>query len=185
MSHKLVYFCMIPSDMVNTSSNPARYSQWVARWEKCKGQVTTDPQPWTVDDPVTLINERKMWTSLSALINSRPELETLVEVYANPEGLEVHVAPTSASQEDVTVNIASPTVSRVHQALPWKGEAPTKPLFNTLIRYHYRLPTAILAVAPRFGGELPALARIMIVHMHLLGITALRPQHFPCFLALR
>ena len=186
---------MIPSDTVNTDSQTSnKYSEWVTRWKKFKGFVTTDPQPWKIDDPDILLRGKKLWGNLSLVIQSRNELKTQIEV--QPDGLDFRPTDTSLSQDipSAIVEMSNraaalelkhkgiqgsvPSSNRgaeqqftaaSHGTLPWKGSPDAQLVFDTLVGFNYRLPTAIAAVAPRFGGELPALARILIEHKHLQG----------------
>jgi hypothetical protein len=194
VNHKLVYFCMIPSDIVDADSQPpSKYSDWVRRWKRYKGYITTDPQPWKIDDPEILVREKKMWPSLNHLLQSRPELSILIEV----------IDRASGSLADTSLNFIPPAVVEVSKraaalelkyrniqassshsgpgplssvpfsldgSVPWQGAAEAAPLFKVLVDFNYRLPTAIAAVAPRFGTELPALTRMLIEHRQLPGL---------------
>jgi hypothetical protein len=188
---------MIPSEMVNADSQTAsKYSEWIARWKKFKGFVTTDPQPWKIDDPDVLLKGKKLWGNLSLLIQSRNELKTQIEVQSQPESFDIRPTDTSLSQDisQAVVELSNRAVAlelkhkgihgsapasnrgleqqntvAFHGTLPWKGSPDAQLVFDILVGFNYRLPTAIAAVAPRFGGELPALARILIEHKHLHG----------------
>ena len=185
---------MIPSDLVDAhSQKPSKYSEWVNNWKRFKGYITTHAQPWKVDDPKSLEREKKLWKSLSDLIESRrSELSHLIEISTDPIGSfdilgEAHAIPPAVvevSNRAAALELkyrggqaaaapssrgAAAVPYNFDSVLPWQGSAEAQPIYTILVNFNYRLPTAIAAVAPRFGAELPALARILIEHKHLPG----------------
>jgi hypothetical protein len=188
--HKKVYFCKIPSDIANAESTlPPKFSAWVKKWKQYEGSLTTEPQPWNIDDPKKLATDKKIFpqlreeevSSLHQFLKSRPELSKRIDIEssksAGPSSAEFsnraaalalnYRAVQAASQPGPGHTAAAPRA--LGDPLPWQGAAASAPLFKVLVDFNYRLSTAVAAVAPRFGAELPALTRILIEHRRLAG----------------
>jgi hypothetical protein len=174
--HNMVYM------NVSSSGEWASFSRW----------VTIHPEPWAEEsDPVELLQSNMLFPTLEALCEALPELTQRIDP-STGERMQDHVQAEQEQTRPANKADHSAPAAPLHTVTQgqgdaravtqgqgdaravlftkprgWMGDYADKDLYQLLPYNNYMLSTAIAATASRYGGELPALIRIMIVHNHI------------------
>uniref|UniRef100_A0A6U2E2N2 PDZ domain-containing protein n=3 Tax=Hemiselmis andersenii TaxID=464988 RepID=A0A6U2E2N2_HEMAN len=167
IGHNIIYVCARAKD----------------EWTGYRGWVCIHPEPWETT-PQELLQGNMMWATVQEMADALPDLTEQVNPFETNIKTPIEEMYNSLSYQGESQELAQQAVSKGIEVVlqprtgkqaaeyqleleKWQGQREDRTLYDLLVAKEYTLASAVAGTASRFGAELPALIRLMILHGHV------------------